>query len=615
MIDELLHSGASALTALAGVEAGDVLPKAAGTRVVRLDTLADACAGTVDTVLVIARSPTDLRQVMAASRLLPASTTVAVWIVESPSWCPPPSLTRTPFTELHVTRRGHGGWLLVARYSRPCSPGAVLAEVVRTVSGGAVAVLPVVALAGPGLGDWRPGDPRATVCADSGPKPHHTGVPAGEVAVRNTAGETYEWADARVRVSEVRAVGDVSWTRLGSPWSDITPSMVFEPQAVPPVDERTVNPRGFVRDAGHDVGTIVQRAGCWTVESNDTTVASFDRSGAVRDVDVSALRHLRAVRIEWWPGHTGPLAAVRIVAGLAAAGVPLVCESVPGWATALGDDLVKALTSANEEDLDDELRREEHSVRLRRAALRAHGVEARWRHLASAPTPAVSVILCTRRPERISWALAQIGRQRLVDLEVILMLHGVEGVSTATAKEIARFGHPLVTLTSDAGTPFGSALNEAVARTSGQLLAKMDDDDWYGPEHLADLLLARAYTGAELVGAASEFFYLERLGVTVRRRWSSEVMADHVAGGAFLISRSAFEGAGGFRPIARAVDVQLFQAVQDVGGRLYRAHGLSFMARRSASVTHTWQEPAGYFLRSARRQWRGFRPSTLLEAT
>ena len=47
---------------------------------------------------------------------------------------------------------------------------------------------------------------------------------------------------------------------------------------------------------------------------------------------------------------------------------------------------------------------------------------------------------------------------------------------------------------------FGDVLNAAVEAADGDLVLKMDDDDWYAPDFVADLLRARAYSGAELVG-------------------------------------------------------------------------------------------------------------------
>ena len=38
---------------------------------------------------------------------------------------------------------------------------------------------------------------------------------------------------------------------------------------------------------------------------------------------------------------------------------------------------------------------------------------------------------------------------------------------------------------------------------------KVDDDDRYGPEHIWDLVLARQFSGATVVGKGAEFVYLE----------------------------------------------------------------------------------------------------------
>ncbi|GII80692.1 hypothetical protein Sru01_56740 [Sphaerisporangium rufum] len=424
---------------------------------------------------------------------------------------------------------------------------------------------------------------------------------------------------ARARVAEPPA--GPTWVELGSPGGYAAlRTAEFEPDAVPPVDERTVNPGGFLRDATDPVTGITWRDGGWEIPLPGRPPVRLAASGQVTEADVGRLRRLRGLRVPWRRAHTGPLAAVRAVAGLAAAGVPLLSGPPPGWAArALGPELAARLTAATEEDLADDLRREEHSVLLRRTALARHGSAARRRSLAVRagepvpPAPTISVVLCTRRPALVPFALGQIARQRGAELEVVLALHGVAAAAPEVARAVAAFDRPLTIVTAEAATPFGAVLNQAVARAAGAYVAKWDDDDWYGPDHLADMMLAHAYSGAELAGAASEFFYLAQIDTTIRRRWSAETVADHVAGGTFVLPRSVLTALGGFRPLPRSVDIHLFQDLIRAGGAMYRTHGLGFMARRAARGAHTWQEPVGYFLARAARQWRGFRPSRLME--
>lgn len=345
-----------------------------------------------------------------------------------------------------------------------------------------------------------------------------------------------------------------------------------------PLDEALLNPVGFRRD--WDRGPVPLP------------------SGAPTPALVSGLRDAQAVVVP-------PGADPRMVAGLSMAGVPLVGE---------GCDVV------DPHDLDDPMRREEHSVRLRRAALGAHSHLAWRRRLAAragvraAGSPSVSIVLPTRRPEQLAFALEQVARQRGVDeLELVLATHGFQA-DPGLVRE--RLGGRPVTLLAQAGeTVFGDVLRAATDAAAGDVVLKMDDDDWYGPEVVADLLLARHYSGAELVGMPAEMVYLEPIRTTVRRRGASEAFGGVVAGGTLMIERAVLREVGGFRSVPRHVDARLFEDVSAAGGRVYRTHGLGYVLRRTAHG-HTWETGLGYFLtrQAVSAQWRGFRPSTLLEA-
>ncbi|MFD0887127.1 glycosyltransferase, partial [Streptosporangium algeriense] len=299
--------------------------------------------------------------------------------------------------------------------------------------------------------------------------------------------------------------------------------------------------------------------------------------------------------------------------------VPVVAAPTGAWRDLLGAELADLLDGFTVSRLTDALDREQYSVRLRRCALDLHGVEGRWRALATArglraPGPrTVSVLLCTRRPDMVGFALRQAGRQRGPEVEVVLTLHGFQADHPDVAAAVSAHKGTITVVEADARMVFGEALNQAAERASGAWLTKMDDDDWYGPGHLSDLLLAQRYSGADLVGSAPEFVHLERIGVTVRRDMATELYTGIVAGGTMLLSRAAFDDVGGFRPIPRTVDGQLLQSVTAAGGRVYRTHGLNYVLRRREAAGHTWQEPINAFLRSFRRQWRGFHANPLME--
>jgi hypothetical protein len=387
------------------------------------------------------------------------------------------------------------------------------------------------------------------------------------------------------------------------------------------VDSALVNPRGFLRRTDGPVSSLTPVPGSPHLCRLDTGAEEvlLDTRRGLGERDVPRLRALKGVHVGW-QGADGSADHCRLVVALAVAGVPLTCDPVPSWARAL---LHPALVEALERPapLEDRVLREVHSIRLRRAALTHHDHTAWRRRVAeSAGTgvpspPRISVLLATRRPALLPFALRQVARQRGVDLEVVVAAHGhdadprrLDELRETSSVRVTAFGAP-------ADEPFGSLLNRAAERAGGDLLLKMDDDDWYGPDFAADLLLARRYSGADLTGTAPEFLYLESLDLTVRRKDATEVFRPVVAGGTMLLSRDCLRDVGGFRPMRRYVDAGLLQAVTAAGGSVYRTHGHGYLLRRGPAG-HTWDPGLGYFVSRSRtaEQWRGFRPSPLLEA-
>ncbi|CAL9440941.1 hypothetical protein SUDANB121_02258 [Nocardiopsis dassonvillei] len=603
------------------------LARAAATADVRTVDLAEADAspppreeaGPLDLVAVLAGSITDLRRCIPATAGLPEAARVLVCIC-SPATARRPPLPALPdpdrwsgLLDVRVRRSVGWGWTTDLFFESPVPVAEVLAGVARGFVGGrrGAAPAPPGEPAGPDAGLWRPGEVPLRAVGGSG---------RGRELVPEVLPEAGEGAGRR-GLPPRRSLAAGSWERIGSLGTEGLHSPLPSVGDVPPVDERVVNPVGFVRGCSSVVGRLVCRGGRWVLVAGGRERWRVPDDGTVTDVDVASVRDLRAVRVEWGR-HSGPLAAVRAVAALAVAGVPVVSSGVPLWAGCLGGPLVGLMGSVSVAGLADAQVREEFSVRLRRAALGSHSVAARWRGLAveagSGPVPvaSVSVVLCTRRPEMVGFALRQVGRQRGVDVEVVLALHGF-GVDAPGVREAVEgfraSGGRLVVWEAGGDVVFGAVLNGAVARASGSLVAKMDDDDWYGPDHLSDLVWARRYSGADLVGTAAEYFYLEPLSLTVRWDTFSECFAGHVSGACLLTDRTLLEEVGGFRPLPVNEDAALLDGARAAGASVYRAHGLGHVIRR-AGHGHTWLERTGFFLRDRGVQWRGWRPSALLES-
>jgi hypothetical protein len=354
--------------------------------------------------------------------------------------------------------------------------------------------------------------------------------------------------------------------------------VVVESDGIGPFDERVFNPIGFESLVD---GPVVELSSLRGQRPSEGLVRSLRSSAGVT-------------------GRIEGAADAALVAVLSMSGVPVVLQD-----------------AEVQTDLSDPLAREEHSVVQRRAAHAAYSAAAWRRRLADgtgvrvAAEPSVSVVVATKRPEMLAFALRQVRKQRGVGLQLVLAPHGF----TPDADVLRELGpEHVVVRPNDESVLFGDVLADAVAAADGDLVLKMDDDDWYGPEFVADLLLARAYSGAEMVGTPAEMHYLVERDVTVRRGHRSELYAPFVAGGTMLVERGLLREVGSFRSVRRFVDAQLIAAIQRAGAATYRTHGLGYLLRRNASG-HTWQVDDDYLLDPARvAEIRpGFAPSRLLE--
>ena len=331
---------------------------------------------------------------------------------------------------------------------------------------------------------------------------------------------------------------------------------VAEPDPVPSLDERVLNPRGF-------------RAG------TAGPVVPLPEDATLTEALVANLREAASVPVTWPDDVADPAARarphglVRTVAGLAMSGVVLTCDEVPRRVAAvLGADVVAGLTAPLPPD--DLLAREEHSLVLRRAALDTFSTRA-WRRrtaaragVSIAADPAVSVVLATKRSEMLDFALGQVARQRGVPLELVLAPHGFE-VDEAAAREVLGRDVALVVRPQASDVPFGDVLQAAAEAASGDLVLKMDDDDWYSPDAVADLVRAHHYSGAQAVGMPAEFHYLTGPDLTVMRGHATEVYARFVAGGTLMVERGLLREVGGFRSVRKFVDAQLLAAIASAG--------------------------------------------------
>ena len=362
----------------------------------------------------------------------------------------------------------------------------------------------------------------------------------------------------------------------------------LDPSAsVPAFDAEKLNPRLW--SASH--------------RSSPTTTGS----GLRRGLDPNRLRKLgRAHHLDdSADDHPDVVARAGVLAAVAATGtVVRVTGPDHELSRCLGSDLYSLMIDDRVATADIH-EREALSVAMRRCALRDHSLRARARQVLAgtgrraAPLPLVSVLLATRRPHRVSAALEAVSAQTYPRVELVLAMHG-EGFDPQVIDELLEsINRPVRAVHVARHEPLGAVLNAAVAESTGTLLTKFDDDDYYGPEHLWDLVLAHEYSRETLVGKGAEYVYLTNSDRTIHRfRDRSERRSASIAGGAMMIARHDLDRLLGWREVPAGVDRALIEDVSKSGRGTYRTHGMGYMLVRH-DEGHTWSAKDAYFLKQA----------------
>ena len=374
--------------------------------------------------------------------------------------------------------------------------------------------------------------------------------------------------------------------------------------SVPALDPAVHNPLGWVRE-------VEPRAAALGPPGLLPPPLGGCRAVAADDLD--ALRHCHHVR-DVAGFHGGAAERAGTLVRLAACGVPVhLADRDPALEALLGAELHALMLDPI--PFTGAAAREALSIGMRRAALRGHSLRARVGQLCAVagldpPELArVSVLLATRRPGRLGMAVANVARQRYPNLQLVLALHGPGFGQDAVARACTGFGPAPTVLRLDRQYPLGAVLNAATAAADGTLLAKMDDDDVYGPEHLWDLVLAHEYSGAPLVGKFPATVYLARSDRTVRRRRvRTECWSRSITGGAMLVERAALERVGGWRALPRHVDAALVEDVARAGSGVYRTHDAGYILVRHGDG-HTWEADDAVFLAQAEAVRPGWCPA------
>ena len=227
-------------------------------------------------------------------------------------------------------------------------------------------------------------------------------------------------------------------------------------------------------------------------------------------------------------------------------------------------------------------------------------------HAQPFPT-SVSAVVSTNRPDHLGEVLTTHATQLHGDKELVLVAHGFPAPGDLRARAANLGIDHLEIVEVDADEPLGTCLNRGIAAASGDVIAKMDDDDIYGAHYLGDQLAALRYSDAELVGKQAHYLHMRGADIVICRFPEREHRFTDLVMGPTLMARRSTLIDCPFAERTLGEDTELQQRLISSGARIYSADRFNFVQVRGDHA-HTWAVEDSHLLANGDVHAFGFAP-------
>ncbi len=187
--------------------------------------------------------------------------------------------------------------------------------------------------------------------------------------------------------------------------------------------------------------------------------------------------------------------------------------------------------------------------------------------------------------------------QRLAGVELVVVLHGLKAASLVAPAHEAVAGADRV-IEAPAAWPLEACLDEGIRAAQGDILAKLDDDDLYGPAYLSEALAALEAGRGDVIGKTELYVQLVReRELRLWRPGACHGEQDFVLGGTLVFGRSL--GIGFSPPPGEPGRMFGFlRRCAAAGRRIYATSRRHYVHRRFPDAAHhTWRPDPDLFQR------------------
>jgi spore maturation protein CgeB len=209
----------------------------------------------------------------------------------------------------------------------------------------------------------------------------------------------------------------------------------------------------------------------------------------------------------------------------------------------------------------------------------------------------VSVITPTNRPQFADNIFANYQKQKYTAKELIIILNK-DSLNLKEWEEKAKAYQNVTVYQLPEEKTLGECLNFGVGKSKYSYVSKFDDDNYYAPYFLTDLMHAFNYTDADIVGKGTYFSYLEgkRL-LALRFPGYENRFVKFLSGSALIIKKEVLDRVK-FINKSQGEDTAFIKECVNNGFKLYSTDKYNYACvRRPNPNEHTWKITEKEYLR------------------
>ncbi|MCE7790949.1 glycosyltransferase [Salipaludibacillus sp. CUR1] len=201
----------------------------------------------------------------------------------------------------------------------------------------------------------------------------------------------------------------------------------------------------------------------------------------------------------------------------------------------------------------------------------------------------ISAITCTMREECMENVFKNYQSQNVAEKELIVILNK-NTIKIEDWKKYAESFTNVSVYQLDESFSLGACLNFGAEKAAYNIVAKMDDDDYYGPDYLSEAVKVFENEKIFIAGKRAYYIYFEGsnhlrlLGANYQHKF-----VNHVAG-ATIIARKEVVQDVPFNDRETGTDTDFLKRCKQKGYKIYSISKHSFaVIRREDVQSHTWK--------------------------